>query len=177
MEQMSDMLSSGDMDIEDTYLVNTIGIEKYNLLFPEYTKDLEPVIPKGTKFNFNNKNTLITNNTTIKDINVDIINKPNKFNGSNNFAISPTKSKDGSSYLASQPDLSLNLPSIWYIIHLNSSNFNTMGHLFQVLQELLQDLTITLHGERPTQKETLQIGIKQNLKMVKGKSINMEING
>ena len=33
MEQMSDMLSSGDMDIEDTYLVNTIGIEKYNLLF------------------------------------------------------------------------------------------------------------------------------------------------
>ena len=55
MEQMSDMLSRGDMDIEDTYLVNTIGIEKYNLLFPEYTEDLEPVIPKGTKFNFNNK--------------------------------------------------------------------------------------------------------------------------
>lgn len=127
MEQMSDMLSRGDMDIEDTYLVNTIGIERYNLLFPEYTEDLEPVIPKGTKFNFNNKNTLITNNTIIEDINVDIINKPNKFNGSHNFAIAPTKSKDGSSYLASQPDLSLNLPSIWYIIHLNSSNFNTMG--------------------------------------------------
>ena len=78
MEQMSDMLSSGDMDIEDTYLVNTIGIEKYNLLFPEYTEDLEPVIPKGTKFNFNNKNTLITNNTIIEDINIDISIEYNK---------------------------------------------------------------------------------------------------
>ena len=65
MEQMSDMLSRGDMDIEDTYLVNTIGIEKYNLLFPEYTKDLEPIIPKGTKFNFNKiKNTFFGTHST-----------------------------------------------------------------------------------------------------------------
>ena len=58
---------------------------------------------------------------------MDLIPNPNPDNGSNNFAISPKKSKDGSSYLASQPDLSLNLPSIWYLIHLNSPNFNTMG--------------------------------------------------
>ena len=127
MEQMSDMLSGGEMDIEDTYLINTIGEDNYNILFPEYDESIEPIIPKGTKFNFENVENIISKNIISNNINIDVIKKPNKYNGSNNFAISPNKTKDGSSYLASQPDLSLNLPSIWYIIHLNSPNFNTMG--------------------------------------------------
>mgnify|MGYP006084719861 CR=1 FL=1 len=132
MEQMSDMLSRGEMDIEDTYLINTIGEDNYNILFPEYDESIEPIIPKETKFNFENveniiSKNVISNNIISNNINIDVIKKPNKYNGSNNFAISPNKTKDGSSYLASQPDLSLNLPSIWYIIHLNSPNFNTMG--------------------------------------------------
>ena len=51
MESMSDMLSSRDMDMEDTYLLNILGEEKYNLLFPEYDSKIKPIIPSGTKFN------------------------------------------------------------------------------------------------------------------------------
>ena len=53
MESMSDMLSSRDMDMEDSYLLNILGEEKYNLLFPEYDDKIKPIIPQGTKFNFN----------------------------------------------------------------------------------------------------------------------------
>ena len=52
MESMSDMLSSRDTDIEDTYLLNILGKEKYDKLFPEFDERIDPIIPKGTKFNF-----------------------------------------------------------------------------------------------------------------------------
>ena len=52
MESMSDMLSSRDMDIEDTYIMNIIGKEKYDILFPEYDSKIKPIIPSGTNFNF-----------------------------------------------------------------------------------------------------------------------------
>ncbi len=127
MESMSDMLSSRDMDIEDTYLLNTIGKEKYDLLFPEYHEKIKPIIPSGKKFNFKTDKLIVP-----EKINYDILpdktfSKQDKDNGSHNFAISPNKTKDGSVILGSQPDLSLNLPSIWYLVHLNSPNYNTMG--------------------------------------------------
>ena len=127
MESMSDMLSRGNMDIEDTYLIRTLGKEKYDLLFPEYFEDVKPIIPKNIKFNFTAKNSIAFKQDYSTNFNSKTINNPDKDNGSNNFAISPEKSKDGSTYLASQPDLSLNLPSIWYVVHLNSPNYNTMG--------------------------------------------------
>ena len=127
MESMSDMLSSRDMDMEDSYLLNILGEEKYNLLFPEYHDKIKPIIPQGTKFNFNVPKIDPPKEKYFSFPLSSTISKPNKDNGSNNFAISSNKSKDGSAFLASQPDLSLNLPSIWYIIHLNSPNYNTMG--------------------------------------------------
>jgi len=62
MESMSDMLSSRDMDIEDTYLLNTLGKEQYDMLFPEYNKKISPIIPSGTVFNFNPKKEKVPNN-------------------------------------------------------------------------------------------------------------------
>ena len=127
MESMSDMLSNRNMDIEDTYLLSILGEKKYNLLFPEYNNKIKPIVPSGTKFNFNISKIDPPKNKFFKNALPSTISKHDKDNGSNNFAISPIKSKDGSSFLASQPDLSLNLPSIWYIVHLNSPNYNTMG--------------------------------------------------
>ena len=127
MEYMSDMLSRGNSDIEDTYLINVIGKDAYNYLFPEYFEEVKPIIPDYVDFNFKNKREMSISENFILESRLDLISNPNPDNGSNNFAISSNKSKDGSTYLASQPDLSLNLPSIWYLVHLNSPNFNTMG--------------------------------------------------
>ena len=127
MESMSDMLSSRDMDIEDTYIMNIIGKEKYDILFPEYDSKIKPIIPSGTNFNF-----VPEKISTPEYLNFDVLpsktlSKQDKDNGSNNFAIGPNKTRDGSVFLASQPDLSLNLPSIWYLVHLKSPTYNTMG--------------------------------------------------
>tara|TARA_B100000900_G_scaffold175810_2_gene149163 strand:- start:12706 stop:15135 length:2430 start_codon:yes stop_codon:yes gene_type:complete len=127
MESMSDMLSSRDTDIEDTYLLNILGKEKYDQLFPEFDARIDPIIPKGTKFNFKSKTLEVPEIKKFNLLPKKTFTKAHQDNGSNNFAISPDKTKDGNVYVASQPDLSLNLPSIWYLIHLNSPTYNTMG--------------------------------------------------
>jgi len=127
MESMSDMLSSRDMDIEDTYLLNILGKEEYDMLFPEYDSKISPIIPSGSVFNFNPKKEEVPTNINFNILPSKTISKADKDNGSNNFAIGPDKTRDGSVFLASQPDLSLNLPSIWYLVHLNSPSYNSMG--------------------------------------------------
>ena len=47
--------------------------------------------------------------------------------GSNNWAVAPSKTKNGNAILANDPHLELNLPSIWYISHLNAPGINVMG--------------------------------------------------
>ena len=44
MESMSDMLSGRDMDMEDSYLLNILGEDKFNILFPEYDNKKKPII-------------------------------------------------------------------------------------------------------------------------------------
>jgi penicillin G amidase len=53
--------------------------------------------------------------------------KPNKNNGSNNWAVSGSKTKSGKPILCNDPHLGLNLPSLWYEMQLNTPSFNTYG--------------------------------------------------
>jgi penicillin amidase len=53
--------------------------------------------------------------------------KPDRRNGSNNWAVSPSKSEDSSAMLCNDPHLALRLPSIWYQVHLTCPNMNVYG--------------------------------------------------
>ena len=53
--------------------------------------------------------------------------QPNPDNGSNNWAVSGSKSYSGNPILANDPHLSLNLPSIWFVMQLSSPNHNAFG--------------------------------------------------
>ncbi len=55
------------------------------------------------------------------------IEKSSPETGSNNWAVAGSKTASGSPILCNDPHLELNLPSIWYIIHLNAPGINTMG--------------------------------------------------
>ena len=128
MEQMSDMLSRRNQDIEDTYLLEILGKEEYNFLFPEIHDAVDPIIPRDIQFDFQPKNITRERDTIYPKTSINsTLEKSNPNNGSNNFAISGKRTKNEYPLLASQPDLSLNLPSIWYAIHLHSPNVNTMG--------------------------------------------------
>tara|TARA_B100000401_G_scaffold42500_1_gene24962 strand:- start:6497 stop:8908 length:2412 start_codon:yes stop_codon:yes gene_type:complete len=128
MEQMSDMLSRRNQDIEDTYLLEILGKEEYDFLFPEIHQEVDPIIPRNTNFEFTPKKLTRKRDTIYPKILInETLKKPDPYNGSNNFAISGKRTKNGNPILGSQPDLSLNLPSIWYAVHLNSPTVNTMG--------------------------------------------------
>lgn len=127
LKYMSDDLAGKDYDLENTNLVKLLGKETFDILFPERLPNTDPVIPAGTKWNFTAKtpekpqeaySPVLTKNTTPK---------PDKDNGSNNWAVSGAKTKNGYPILANDPHLQLNLPSIWFMVQLSAPGANTYG--------------------------------------------------
>ena len=127
ISNMNNMLSRGERDLEHTNALKKWGREVFDILYPERPNVVDPVIPKGTAFDFEpiqvNK----------PDVSFPIrfteptIDQPNPDNGSNSFVVNGEKTANGKVILTNEPDLSLNLPSIWYVMHLNSPTINTMG--------------------------------------------------
>lgn len=127
LKNMADMLSRGENDLENTNALHVFGLDDFNKLFPETYPTIDPVIPSGTTWEFE---PYVVDEPDIEFPQVfteDIIEKPDPRNGSNNFVVSGSKTANGKVLLANEPDLSLNLPSIWYVIHLNAPGINTMG--------------------------------------------------
>jgi penicillin amidase len=53
--------------------------------------------------------------------------KPDKNNGSNNWAVAGSKTKSGRPILCNDPHLGLNLPSLWYEMQIATPAFNVYG--------------------------------------------------
>ncbi len=124
---MAEDLSGYEVDLENTNLLRLLGQENFNLLYPERLQDEDPVIPAGTPWDFN-ATTVAAPPADYPDIAIaDTIAKPNPANGSNNWALSGSKTKSGNPILCNDPHLSLNLPSIWYGIQLTGPDQNVYG--------------------------------------------------
>ena len=124
-------------DLQMTNAKNYFGMDDFNKLYPNVEDSLDPIIPKGTSFAKPaivpkipaNANEVYfaktaTNTTAMAPV------VPDKDNGSNNWAVSGTKTKSGRPILCNDPHLSLNLPSIWYEVQLNTPTQNTYGASF-----------------------------------------------
>ncbi|MEM8894200.1 MAG: penicillin acylase family protein, partial [Bacteroidota bacterium] len=127
LKQMSNDLSRAEMDLENTNLLGALGQETYDLLFPDRHAAVDPVISAGTPFDFE-PIPAIQPDTAYPDLRIkETIENPNPDNGSNNFVVSGSKTNSGNPMLANEPDLGLNLSSIWYVAHLNSPSYNVYG--------------------------------------------------
>ena len=126
---MAKTLNIGDKDMEMTNALKMLGKEKLQLLFPEHDPVGDPIVDQPGKWNFNpikiDSIPLAVPDTFIS-INL-VVEKPTDNIGSNNWAISGSKTASGSPILCNDPHLTLSLPSIWYSIHLNSPEVNVMG--------------------------------------------------
>jgi penicillin G amidase len=107
----------------------------FDLLYPAKQDSVDPIIPKGTIYTepkvkltppvtadslyFNSKELLALNKQ-----------KPDRNNGSNNWAVSGKKTKSGAPILCNDPHLGLNLPSLWYEMQLSTPGFNAYGVSF-----------------------------------------------
>ncbi|MEQ8472534.1 MAG: penicillin acylase family protein [Marinoscillum sp.] len=124
---LSNTLSRGESDLENTNALSLFGREIFDLLYPEQLGNISPVIPTTKKWDFEPVKVEKPKVTFPLISTPQTIDKPHPLNGSNNFAVSKAKSKSGNVLLANEPDLELTLPSIWYAYHLNSDQKNVMG--------------------------------------------------
>ncbi|HWB64014.1 MAG TPA: penicillin acylase family protein, partial [Chitinophagales bacterium] len=138
LKNMANMLSVYEYDIENTNFVAKYGMDEFKKLYPDFTDKEDPIIPAGTKWDFDGKEQqdingkLMAANVTgahgdAMQVYNHALKKPNELNGSNNWAVSGSKTKSGKPILCNDPHLQLMLPSIWYEMQLVSPSMNVYG--------------------------------------------------
>jgi penicillin amidase len=124
-------LAGYDADFEMTNAKSIFSAADLEKLYPTVQDSLAPIIPEGPtgtpsiilKEPANLKS---IGNDTVSTINVNVI-QPDKYNGSNNWAVSGKKTKSGAPILCNDPHLSLTLPSLWYEMQISTPSFSSYG--------------------------------------------------
>ncbi|MCU0317868.1 MAG: penicillin acylase family protein [Amoebophilaceae bacterium] len=128
MAHMIEDLCGGDNSIENTNALHQLGKEKFDFLFPAYFEKSEPVIPRNTPWNFKPIAVQPPAPLQIPQQRTQIgPTQSNRASGSNSWAISGKKTITGAPYLANDPHLVMQLPSVWYGMHLQSPTVNVFG--------------------------------------------------
>lgn len=138
LKNMANMLSVYEFDIENTNFLASYGQAQLDYLYKSMDDFTDFIIPKGTTYDFEpvagfdapkkHKNDAVTS----KDIAPyesynQALAKPDEIKGSNNWAVAGQKTSSGKPILCNDPHLQLNLPSIWYEVHLVSPTMNVYG--------------------------------------------------
>lgn len=128
LKSMAQTLNMGDKDIEMTNALSLFGKETIDLLYPDREPTEDPIVdnPGGWKFNPVKLDTIPL---ALPDelIAIDKLPGSDPTTGSNNWAVSGSRSATGSPLLCGDPHLNLSLPSIWYAIQLQAPGVNSMG--------------------------------------------------
>jgi penicillin amidase len=130
---MTKDLAGFDEDFEHTNVYKLLGEEKYRMLFPDVQDSLSPVIPKGNIFTASTiiptppqtADSVYFHHTDSVWFTEDF--KPNPLNGSNNWAVSGSRTKSGKPILCNDPHLGISLPSIWFEMQVNTPDYNSYG--------------------------------------------------
>ncbi len=135
LKYMSYDLAARDDDFEMTNVKSYFSTGDFTKLFPSLQDSLDPIIPKGTPFEKQKvfpvapvgADSVYMNN---KDLAAVETSKPDRDNGSNNWAVAGSKTKSGAPILCNDPHLGLNLPSLWYEVQISTPTFNAYGVSF-----------------------------------------------
>jgi penicillin amidase len=135
LKYMSYDLAAHEDDFEMTNAKSYFSADDFTKLFPALQDSLDPIIPKGTPFAPQKvfpvapatADSLYLNT---KDLAVTEEQKPDRNNGSNNWAVSGKKTKSGAPILCNDPHLGLNLPSLWFEMQLSTPTYNAYGATF-----------------------------------------------
>jgi penicillin amidase len=128
LKLMSATLAGGSNEFYMNNILQKYGPEITKNLFPDYPFREDPIIPVGTKWDFDPINVpkMPSLNETTAALNINTKEKEEGI-GSNNWAVSGKKTASGYPILANDPHLDLTLPSIWYQIQLASTDVNACG--------------------------------------------------
>ncbi|WP_419701384.1 penicillin acylase family protein [Mucilaginibacter sp. NFX135] len=128
LKLMSETLAGGSNEFAMTNILKRFGAKTTNDLFPDYPMHEDPIIPVGTKWDFKplpipkpSANFMALMNDSVKSV------IKEEGIGSNNWAVSGSKTANGYPILANDPHLNLTFPSIWYQIQLSAPSVNVYG--------------------------------------------------
>jgi penicillin amidase len=128
LKYMSDMLM-GDRDLEYSNLRKILGQKMLDKLYPEFPTESDPVIEESKTWGFapipiSKPDSISFPNDLLV---IEPLPQPEKGTGSNNWAVSGSKTKSGNPILANDPHLALNLPSLWYSMQLTTPTHSVKG--------------------------------------------------
>ncbi len=135
LKYMSLELAGGESDFEHSNAKALFGMDDFEKMYPYLQDSLDPIVPKGNVYP--KPAVIITPPIGADSIyfgKKDSINlvpdKPDKNNGSNNWAVSGKKTRSGAPILCNDPHLGLSLPSIWFEMQISTPGFNAYGVSF-----------------------------------------------
>ena len=131
---------SATTDLQLTNTRDYLGYDLFQKLYPNQQDSLDPIIPKGTEFAKASIKPIKPGSADTAYLKMPAPKKlfryeespeePNKNNGSNNWAVSGSKTKSGRPILCSDPHLGLNLPSLWFEVQITTPTHSTYGASF-----------------------------------------------
>ncbi|WP_018612778.1 penicillin acylase family protein [Segetibacter koreensis] len=136
LKYMAYDLTGKDDDFEMTNAKNIFSPADIEKLYPTSEDSLDPIVPKGTPFmrpSLHPKMPLTADSLYYNfpdSTQKPFVLQPDKSNGSNNWAVSGSKTRSGAPILCNDPHLGLNLPSLWYEMQISTPTFNAYGVSF-----------------------------------------------
>lgn len=132
LKYMSYDLTGHENDFEHTNAKAVFSKTDYEKLYPTRQDSLDPVIPRGTFFNIPAVTPIVPSTADSlyfqwRDTANIVEQKPDKDNGSNNWAVDGSKTNSGRPILCNDMHLNLSLPSIWYEMHISTPHSNVYG--------------------------------------------------
>ena len=129
LKNLSQTLNMSDNDIEMTNALKIFGKDVIDQLYFDSEKNIgDPIVSNvgGWKFKPINIDSIPL---AVPDelITIPAAGPKTRGIGSNNWAVSGSKTTTGSPILCNDPHLNLSFPSIWYVTHLNAPGINVMG--------------------------------------------------
>jgi len=136
LKRMAFTLSGNSDDKAMNAIMDAFGKSVVDQLFPNVLFDAEPIIPKGTPWNFKplpipkvplSLGWTDTTDASIPDKGPKLKDDDQIEIGSNNWAVSGKRTISGFPILANDPHLSMKLPATWYVAELKAPGYHCMG--------------------------------------------------
>lgn len=138
VKYMAWMLSGHNTDLAQTRTRDALGEEVIRTLYPDVPPFLEPIIPRGTVWDFDGApegrdEAAPPQGARLPDPGIESSRSEKEEArgvGSNNWAAAGSRTRSGFPILSNDPHLDLSLPSIWYELQLNAPGIDVYGVTF-----------------------------------------------
>ncbi len=127
LKNMAETLCFRNEDVAASNALELFGEEQFRFLFPEYNPKQSPIIPADVSWNFLPVTTPDPQPKMSGLIPYRNLPQSPEGIGSNNWALSGSKTASGNPILCNDPHLRLTLPSVWYEVQLHTPSLNAYG--------------------------------------------------